>query len=731
MTILIDVTHITDEATDIGTESMYKAMGEGGDGIWEPMENTFIAHIVELFTQRGLLQIAGVQKELNDWLSGAKHRPVDRPVAFPGDMDRWGAEEIELVKLYLSSINPASMQPEDYDLMIEYLAQRYFPPAFRKGAAEWMATKTAILGKLEAHLGTIDSEAAKIATSEAPGTLDDAAARFALSQREQAIMKFSRTRCAENIQSLTDSMKARIKSVIVNHAQAEYLGDKAATAETLQTKLFDKFSDLNRDWRRIAVTEAVENSNQGLIASLPLGTHVKRLEVYKTACQFCRSLHNREFEVVDPAKPIKNPETQVWVGKTNIGRSAAPMKRVGGTLIARNPSELYWPAAGAQHPHCFISHSVPIYTIDGWKPINKIAVGDLVLTHNGKFKAVNWVLQNAKHTGTVYDVRVDFKGKNAFDLPTATGEHPVLTDNGWVAISNLKVGDRIKAMAKTCPTCGGLFVDGRNRVNYCNHKCVPHSGENQFTNTTPEQYAIASAITTEGNKRRMMRMTVEQRRELTQPARAKAKELGHSWLADKSNASVGAKTAASKNYTPSDTELAIAEMLDCLGFEVDLQHRVRQTTDNSVGRARYWFLDLALPDQKIAIEIDGDPWHGKLNRGNDERKNADLKALGWTVLRFDSAKAKQEPHLVAEAAARLAMNHNDEYAFDYVTVVSIAKKEVTNKKLYNFGVDDDESYIAGKGIVFHNCRGQWLPLTPIKSVDPDFTAWAKSLLEKK
>lgn len=352
MTIYLDVTNITDAATDAGTELMYKAMSEGGDGIWEPMDNPFIARIVELFTQRGLLQIAGVQKELNEWLSGAKHQPMDRPPTFPGDMERWGPKEIELVKLYLGSLHPATMQPEDYDLLVEFLAQRYFPTSFRKGAAEWLATKTAILGKLQAHATTITDRHAIQATDEAPDTLSDATTRFTLSPHEQAVIRFARTRCAENIQSLTDSMRARIKTVIINHAQAEYLGDKAATAETLQTKLFDKFSELNRDWRRIAVTEAVENSNQGLLASLPFGTKVKRLEVYQTACEFCRKLNNRIFEVVDPTKPIKNPETQVWVGKTNVGRSAAPMKRVGGTLIARNPAELYWPAAGAQHPHC-------------------------------------------------------------------------------------------------------------------------------------------------------------------------------------------------------------------------------------------------------------------------------------------------------------------------------------------------------------------------------------------
>ena len=109
---------------------------------------------------------------------------------------------------------------------------------------------------------------------------------------------------------------------------------------------------MNRDWRRIAVTEAGENANQGLIASLQPGARVRRMEQYRGACPYCRKINGTVLTVVDAANKDKDGVTQVWVGKNNIGRSGAPRKRVGAELIPRLAAELWWVPAGTVHPHC-------------------------------------------------------------------------------------------------------------------------------------------------------------------------------------------------------------------------------------------------------------------------------------------------------------------------------------------------------------------------------------------
>lgn len=85
---------------------------------------------------------------------------------------------------------------------------------------------------------------------------------------------------------------------------------------------------------------------------LPAGAKVKRIEAYQDACPFCQRIHGMVFEVVDPGREDKDGWKQVWVGKTNVGRSASPRKRVENELVERTASELWWVAAGLQHPHC-------------------------------------------------------------------------------------------------------------------------------------------------------------------------------------------------------------------------------------------------------------------------------------------------------------------------------------------------------------------------------------------
>jgi hypothetical protein len=56
-------------------------------------------------------------------------------------------------------------------------------------------------------------------------------------------------------------------------------------------------------------------------------------------------------------------------------------------------------------------------------------------------------------------------------------------------------------------------------------------------------------------------------------------------------------------------------------------------------RVAQWSIDVALPDQMIAIELDGEYWHSiPAMRDRDRRKDESLIALGWTVIRIPIRK---------------------------------------------------------------------------------------------
>ena len=69
-----------------------------------------------------------------------------------------------------------------------------------------------------------------------------------------------------------------------------------------------------------------------------------------------------------------------------------------------------------------------------------------------------------------------------------------------------------------------------------------------------------------------------------------------------------------------------------------------------------YLIDLAFPQAKVAVEIDGWAWHVDRDRfANDRRKQNALVRAGWTVLRFTWHDVTTAPHsVVAQIAAALA-----------------------------------------------------------------------------
>lgn len=355
MSALVDLSLCCDHHASDALEMLYKSTTEPPDGgAWEPHESPFISRLIELFTERGLLRLDRVRDELQAWLEGARHDPsATQPIQRPeGMMGRWTQAELDLARLYLTTLPKERFDLGDWMLVVDYLVQRYLPMNDMRSEAEWFAVRSTMMGRVQANMESLTAKQADKVIAALPSTIGEAASAFRLTPEQRAIMEFGRERCAENIVSLTDDLRHRMRKRIMDYQFAQFTGDRAITAESLQTKLLDDFGLLNRDWRRIAVTEAGENANQGLIASLPVGTKVRRVEQYKHACGHCVKIDGKVMTVVSPTKEPKDGDTEVWVGKNNIGRSASPRKKVGGELVEREPHEMWWIAAGVQHPHC-------------------------------------------------------------------------------------------------------------------------------------------------------------------------------------------------------------------------------------------------------------------------------------------------------------------------------------------------------------------------------------------
>lgn len=351
--VLLDISCLCDSHTDQALDFIAKAIGEDPASIWDAHPNPYIRSIIELASKRGAARFTGMDAELQKWLSGQMHVSMERPARPPGAMARWAPAELELVKAYLQSIPPAEFTLDDWMMLVDYIVQRYLPDDDMRTEAQWLATRSNMMGRVQASLAVaatgsqIDRLLAALPPSAAA-----AEHAFGLALAQKASLDYGAARCVENVVNFKDSVRHRMRRLIMDYSEARFTGDKAAAYGSLQTKLLDELGTQNRDWRRIAVTEAGENMNQGFVASMTPGTRLRRVEKYRGACAFCRSIDGKVVTVVAADAAKKDGDNQIWVGKTNIGRSAAPRKRENDRLVDREPKEMYWIAAGVQHPHC-------------------------------------------------------------------------------------------------------------------------------------------------------------------------------------------------------------------------------------------------------------------------------------------------------------------------------------------------------------------------------------------
>jgi len=101
---------------------------------------------------------------------------------------------------------------------------------------------------------------------------------------------------------------------------------------------------------------------------------------------------------------------------------------------------------GAGHPkpdEC-LPEGTLVETASGPRPIEEIVPGDLVLTHRGRYRGVLGTRSTAQEV-TLCELAFDARrpGSNQRLHLSATPNHPVLTDRGWVAVCDLKVGGAV------------------------------------------------------------------------------------------------------------------------------------------------------------------------------------------------------------------------------------------------------------------------------------------------
>lgn len=241
----------------------------------------------------------------------------------------WGA----LAKSYEKVGNPLELRNE-WAQLIDRLVSRIFPWETQEQMANAMAIQVHWLARVRARTE-------ELALSPAPDTWAEAAKGMSRQARES--MEWTKTRALEGCRNLAEDARKGLASALVTSKQA------GEGSQALARRCFDGFADLNRDWRRLSLTETASATFNGTLAAVDPNEEWEAEWVTAVgACPWCLRWKGMRFRVVSPNDPSKNPDTDIWVGKTNIGRAGAATKRTG---ERRSPAEL-WQACQPCHPNC-------------------------------------------------------------------------------------------------------------------------------------------------------------------------------------------------------------------------------------------------------------------------------------------------------------------------------------------------------------------------------------------
>lgn len=558
-----------------------------------------------------------------------------------------------------------------------------------------------------------------------------------LTEEEEFALQNVKQRAYTDITNLANRMRGALSNVVLKNNQEQTLiaqkivRDKTVKAIELRqgaTALASSLGEVSQnwesDWLRVAYYLLHEAYNTGRAQSVlrQYGADAEiYFDVFPGACESCRELY-----LVNPEDPDSEPIVfklkDLIANGNNIGRKKADWK----------------PTIAPIHPYCFNSPAVKIYTSKGVKNISDIQVGDLVLTHRGRYRRVTNVMVREYdcERENVCDLFYSFPGigyvktKKCRRVRAITGNHPVLTKRGWVTVENLTIGDKIYIPALVCSKCGKVYpinayCDDKYSRKYDNDLCYDclrtKIAKEQWKDENFHKYM--SSKTTEQMKKRYENMSYEDRLRISSKARkaiAKKYPNGYPWMKE---AVIKANKTNGKKKTFIERKLLY--FCESLGVETVTGMCLRNKEGKFRNNVTCYFPDIFIPKLGIVLEADGIQWHK--DKEYDSNRDKDIKQFfGYDTFRFSEEDIVNNGDKVFDELNRIFNNHEGNYRMIEVTLHAIRRRTRSSKRgskrcnlLYNFSVEEDESYIAD-GIVVHNCRC-------ILNHKPEGFAWDENL----
>ena len=371
--------------------------------------------------------------------------------------------------------------------------------------------------------------------------------------------------------------------------------------------------------------------------------------------------------------------------------------------------------------NCIVSPKAPIFTSKGWKQINKIIPGDMVLTHKNRFRKV-LRLSRSRYSGEIIIIKTVLKGVANVGRVAVTPEHPFLIGDKWIQAKDLKVGDKVQMMASFCAYCGKPIPWW---LKFCNISCSSKKlTERQWSD--PKHRERVSETQSALIKRQYADGARDRYKQTKKALKSSKKKYGaHGFFAwvkennsDKYDQIRRKMVSAVEDKYGSYAEMISQKAYPALcriakngGTKIEIamekflkKNRKKFIPQFVVGRRR---IDFYVPKDKMFIECDGYPWHKDKERERKRDYEILMKYPDHTIAHVDY-KPNPPSWDKWTLVDLMQLNHDGIYSQIAMPIVAIEKSIAKqgnglNKTVYNFAVEDDESYIVN-GLESHNCR---------------------------
>lgn len=285
-----------------------------------------------------------------------------------------------------------------------------------------------------------------------------------------------------------------------------------------------------------------------------------------------------------------------------------------------------------------------VTTIDGYKNIEDIKVGDTVLSFNHKtnqkeFKKVKNLF--VKTSSNLKKVKVCDK------IIIATENHPFYTQRGYVAVGDLKDGDYVlqdlwqTVNKRECVTFKmepreekwihllftPMFSKKRKK------KAKLHSGTKEKIFGEYEKIEFYTSLNEKAFRGNEMEQSYVGCKCCEENDRNKIEE----WYITSTDKKQGWKWE--NESIPNNYCIGVRENGDSLDFRICCPNKKDKGAKNLYPTC--YKIDVAIPEMKIAIEVDGASHFGKKAKERDQKKTNFLVGLGWKVFRITNKQIKK------------------------------------------------------------------------------------------